>query len=299
MTNGFLYYAHNNEAVDYLRLSICSALTGHFFVKDFKATLITDEESLKALGKKDKKLLEACFENIKINNFIWQEKNQKQVVNVFDNKGLCMWWNKSRSNAYNDSDYDETVLLDVDFIFQDSHIDKIWGNNTPIMMNREIIPFSRKSDKCKFLADEDITVGPFAVPSYWATCAYFNRSQFSEDFFIFVNYVKNNWSTLCKIYHVPNSMYRNDHAFSIALYMANGFKEPGEEFELPFKYMLVTNDAKIHQLNHATTRFLYHTKNWQNPWNYVNVKDISYHCMNKLSILENYGAFIDFYGEGL
>lgn len=299
MKQGFLYYAHNNEIINYLKLAICSALTGHCYSKHFRATVITDDESIKSLTSDELRLLEKCFERVKINNQVWKDQNKKLFQNVFENKGSQDWWNKSRPSAYQDSDYDQTVLTDVDFIFQDSNIDKVWNSNTPVMFNQSVIPLSRQQDQHHYLSNTDQMVGRFTVPMRWATLVYFDRSEFSQDFFYFVNYIKENWFAVCKIHEINSSTYRNDHAFTIALYMANGFLKPEDQYNLPFNYVLTTHHAKIHQINLGLTRFLYHTPNQKTNWGYTNIQDISYHCMNKVSMLEHFGTFVDFYGENI
>jgi len=281
-SKGYLYYAFNNRETNYLKLAISSAITGRYYIDDFRATVITDEYSIRLLSKKDKKLLEKCFENI-----LFEDKIQKYSKLGRKNKNNSTrnnWYNTTRTNAFTNSKYEQTILVDADYIFQNDKTNLLWDSKTPIRINKDIIPLSNKKFNYEM-------VGKFTIPLYWATLVYFNRSDFSEQFFNLVNHIQENYEFYCVLYQIPNHQYRNDHTFSIALHMMNGFRILGSEYELPFKYIMTSREDIIHQLNIGTTRFLVRT----DKWHYLNLKDISYHCLNKKTLLELYNTFIEFY----
>lgn len=293
-SKGFLYYAHNNERINYLNLAICSAITGHYCLNNFRATVITDKYSLKTMSSEDLALLKKHFEYIKIDNQIFNlnRKNYRTVMHVFENKGNLPWHNRTRPNAYRDSPYDETILVDVDFIFQDSNLDSLWGSNTPIMMNRKVIPIINSTHAKKSKFPEEEMVGKFTIPLFWATLVYFNRSNFSKSFYNIVNHIHDNYEYYQKIYDFDRTMYRNDFSFSIALHMMNGFVIPGSEFEIPFKFILATTMDQAYRVDKNSTKFIVHTRDWKSLWHMVNIKGISYHCMNKISLKYKYEQFL-------
>ena len=295
--NGFLYYAHNNEEVNYLRLAICSSLSGHHFIDNFRVTVVTDDYSLAAMTEQDKNLMDKCFENIIIDNTFFKMKNYKSVVDVYDDKGLQPWYNGTRTNAYNDSPYNETILLDVDFIFQDRNLNKVFGLESPVKITKRIIPIlkSEKAEKTKFLRDEN--VGHFTIPMYWATLVYFNRSEFSKTFFDLVEHIKDNYFHYKKLYQVDDITYRNDYSFSMALHTMNGFRVPGPEFEIPYEFILTTSMDSVYRVDKGSTKFIMHSRDWPSQWHMFNIENISYHCFNKLSLLSKYDQFIEVYDE--
>jgi len=295
---GFLYYAHNNERINYLKLAICSALTGHYQLKNFKATIVTDDYSLEYLSKENKKILENLFENIKIDNRVFKTKyrNYRTVMNVFENKGTYPWHNRTRPNAYIDSPYDETILIDVDFIFQDNNLEKLWSSNTPIMMNKKIIPIinSNHAKRSNFFIEESLS--KFTIPLYWATLVYFNRSKFSETFFELIDNIHNNYLYYQKLYDFDKTMYRNDFSFSIALHMMNGFKiDTISNFEIPYKFILTSTMDDVYRIDKCSTKFIIYTRDWKAPWNIINIKNISYHCLNKVSLGMKFEQFLSSY----
>ncbi len=295
--NGFLYYAHNNEEVNYLRLAICSALSGHHFIDDFRATVVTDDYSLAAMTEKDKKLMDKVFENMIVDNTFFKMKNFRSVKDVYDDKGLQPWYNGTRHHVYNDSPYDETILVDVDFIFQDSNLFKLFGSESPVKITKRIIPIisDSKAKKTGFLGNEN--VGHFTIPMYWATLVYFNRNEFSETFFNLIEHIQDNYFHYRKLYQADDVVYRNDYSFSIALHIMNGFRTPGLEYEILYEFVLSTTMDSVYRVDKGSTKFIMHSRDWPGQWHMFNIEGISYHCMNKLSLLSKYDQFIEAYDD--
>lgn len=297
-TKGFLYYAHNNEEINYLKLAICSALSGFYYVNDFQASIVTDDISLKYTPKKDVKLIEKLFQDIKIDNDFYSKvkaPNMKTIFDVYENKGNLPWHNKTRPNAYNDSIYDETLLIDVDYIFQNSDTDKIWGSLHPLKMNRKVIPTVGSSHQKNFMFSDNQLIGSFSIPQYWATVVYFQKNNFCKTFFNLVNHIKENYNYYSRIYQIDNKLYRNDYTFSIALHIMNGYKVPNDEFNLPFNYVLLTHMDSIYHVENNCTKFIIHVRGSSKPWQPLKLEGLSYHAMNKVDMLRNYEKYLEAY----
>ena len=286
-SKGYLYYAFNNKETNYLRLAISSAVTGRYYIDNFRATIVTDKRSIEFLDEKNEKLFEKCFENILFEEEI-QKRSKLGRRTKNNNIARSDWYNTTRTNAFMDSTYEQTILIDADYIFQNDKTNLLWNSKTPIRINKDIIPLTNTKYNREM-------VGNFTIPMYWATLTYFDRSDFSKRFFDLVNHIQENYEYYCILYQIYDQIYRNDHTFSIALHMMNGFRTPGPEYELPFQYIMTSRKDIIHQLNVGSTRFLVWTDDWQSPWHYFNLKDISYHCLNKKTLVELYDTFIDFY----
>lgn len=291
-SKGFLYYAHNNNEVNYLRLAICSATTGKYQIPTFRATVVTDLNSMEWLTEQETALLFELFEEVKINdNF---QSDNKRLVLSDDSREISPWYNGTRPSAYYDSIYDETILIDVDFLFQDTNLDKLWGSNSPIMMNKDIIPIINEEEGIKvgFLPSE--MVGTFTIPMYWATVVYFNRSPISEEFFDLINHIKDNYFYYQRLYQVVDGSYRNDYSFSIALYMINGYVTPGREWEIPYKFVLSRQCDSVYRVDKGQIKMITkHTGSIQA----FNVQKTSLHCMNKISLILKYEELIEAYND--
>ncbi len=294
-TKGFLYYAHNG-AINYLKLSICSALSGRFQLSEFKATVVTDVESISSLDDSDRGLLYDLFEKVIIDDFFKVEQdNTRFVVDGQTTHGIQAWYNKTRFNAYEDSDYDETILIDVDFIFQDNNLEKLWGSEMPILMNKKIVPVLNEDDSRKLGFAKSEMVGGFTIPMFWATVVYFDRSDFSRDFFNMVNHIQDNYFYYQKLYQVNDKSYRNDFSFSIALHILNGYRTPGQEWEIPYGFVLSRQYDTVFRVDRGQILLILDVRNRKNPHQLFNVQKMSLHCMNKISLLEHYDRFIKVY----
>lgn len=296
-TRGLLYYAHNNEVINYLKLAICSALTARHHLNNFRATIITDKYSLESLNEQDNQLLSELFEYIKIDDTIFNHKNYRVVMHVYENKGRQPWYNRTRPNAYKDSIYDETVLIDVDFIFQDNFLDSVWNSENSVMLSKKTIPLVTRATAKKTNLPEEEMVSNFTIPLHWATIVYFKRDQFAKEYFDKINQIHENYLYYRTLYQIDESEYRNDYAFSIALHLMNGCVIPGPEYELPSKFIITSTMDHIYRIDKSSTKFILHTRTWPAPWHLFNLKQISYHCLNKVSLLMKYEQFLDVYAD--
>jgi len=294
-SKGFLYYAHNNGAINYLRLAICSAITGKYQISTFRAMVVTDDESLASLNEQDTKLLTSLFDMVKINNDF--KTDNRRVIETGGKREIHSWHNGTRPNAYTDSIYDETIMIDVDFLFQDNNLNKLWGSNTPILMNKDIIPIvnDRDSKHCGFLSHE--MVGNFTIPMYWATVVYFSRSDESIEFFNIINHIKDNYFYYQRLYQVEDQAYRNDYSFSIALYMINGFVTPGPEWEIPYKFILARTRDTVYRVDKGQVKMIVQTGNHSPMEQLFNVQKISLHCMDKVGLQFKYDELIRAYTD--
>ena len=297
-SRGFLYYAHNNDIINYLRLAICSATTGKFQIPTFRAMVVTDDKSLSSLSDEDKKRLTDLFEVVKINNdYEHKVSNRRLIMDGDKRHGVHSWHNGTRSNALTDSIYDETIMIDVDFVFQDNNLDKLWGSESPLMMNKYIVPIINNihSQKSKFKTSDRL--GNFSLPMYWATVVYFNRCEFTETFFELVSYIKDNYFYFQKLYQVADNAYRNDYSFSMALFICNGNRMPGPEWEIPYNFVLSTQKDEVARIDKGQIKLIISTYDWKAPKQMFNVQKMSLHCMNKVSLLDRYEEFMAVYND--
>jgi len=296
-SRGFLYYAHNNEAINYVKLAICSALTGKHQLKEFNAMLVTNKDSMKSLGGREMALLESLFDEVIFDDDYNKDSSDNMRVNVNGTQRTRVqpWHNITRMNAYEDSIYEETIMIDVDFLFQDANLEKLWGSISPVMMNKHIIPVVSESDGKNSGWNSSEMIGNFTIPMYWATVVYFNRSSFSKEYFDIISHIKNNYFYYQRLYQVEDNNYRNDYSFSMALSIANGSVPLGKEWEIPYKFVLTTHRDMVHRVSLGKTKIIVDTMNQKSPKQIFNVEKISIHCMNKLGLMEVYEDILKAY----
>ena len=137
MSRGFLIFAQNNEEIDYGRLSLICALMIKRNLKENRVCLATDSSTLEWVKRNYGDLFEQAIDDVVFVHD--QTNNQKKAFNdSVSTTKILTWRNQSRSSAYDLSPYDETVVLDSDYLVQDSAFDLVWGNDENILINKDI-----------------------------------------------------------------------------------------------------------------------------------------------------------------
>ena len=141
------------------------------------------------------------------------------------------WNNTGRSKAYELSPYDQTILLDSDYLIFDDNLLKILDSTTDYKIARHN----------KFVDHADhATMGKHSLPFLWATIVIFNRTPKSQHLFDLVSRIERNYPYYCRLYNVRDTSYRNDYAFTIADNILNGYCQDTENY-LPWSMISVAN----------------------------------------------------------
>ena len=141
---------------------------------------------------------------------------QSQNGNVrFDREGNTYEWrNFDRFKVYEFSPYDETVLIDSDYIQFDKSLLKLFDQ--PFDYRLQYNMQTPKAYNC----DE---MGPISLPMIWATVVLFRKTERSKIFFDLVGRIQRNFGYYRTLFGIPTGNYRNDFAFSIANIILNGY----------------------------------------------------------------------------
>jgi len=141
------------------------------------------------------------------------------------------WNNAGRSKAYALSPYDQTILLDSDYLVFDDNLLKILDSTTDYKIARHN----------KFVDHADHgNMGKHSLPFLWATIVIFNRTPKSQMLFDLVARIERNYSYYCRLYNVRDTIYRNDYAFTMADNILNGYTQDTENY-LPWPMISVAN----------------------------------------------------------
>lgn len=282
MSKGILMFAHNNEEIDYFKLAVVNSflIQKHLNIKDI--TVVTDshsyEYSKKELGKK---IINSAINNIiiveKDSNF--KRRNLRTFKDTSHTAKTLPFYNINRCNAYELSPYDETILLDVDYLIFSDVLNQCWGHNNELMMNWkwQDVMYDREFDGLDRLNNLGITM-------YWATVVYFKKTEYVETFFNFVKHVKNNTDFYKDLYKWPGNLYRNDYTFSIAAHMLGGFIDKNIS-QLPTTLYKTFDTDNIYKIVDDKTLYLYLEKS-KSPGDFIlsKWKGVDLHVMNKWAI---------------
>lgn len=141
------------------------------------------------------------------------------------------WYNLGRSSAYELSPYDQTILMDSDYLIFDDNLLKILstvGDYSIVKNNTFVDDITPKS------------MGPHSLPALWATVIAFNRTPKSQMLFDLVARIERNYSYYRKLYNIPTTNYRNDYAFTIADNILNGYTQDSSNY-IPWSIYTIAN----------------------------------------------------------
>ena len=281
-TRGVLMFAHNNTEIDYFRLAVVNALLVQKNLGIKNVTVVTDPHSLKQ-GEKTlgKRLIKKAINNIVVvdKDKRFKALNQRLYKDTSHTAKYLPFYNVNRCDAYEISPYDETLLIDVDYLILSDTLNHCWGHNNELMMNWKYqdIMYERKDSTLNRLYDMGITM-------YWATVVYFRKTEYVESFFNVVKHVRNNSQYYKDLYKWQGTLYRNDYSFSIAAHVMSGFVDKGIP-QLPTTLYKSFDTDDIHSALDENTIIMYLEKP-RSPGDFMLTKwqGVDLHIMNKWAI---------------
>lgn len=140
------------------------------------------------------------------NNF-----NQRYDI---DTGQFVQWNNFDRYSIYESSPYDETLVIDADYLVLDNNLLKIFDTDWDYLLQRNSYALTQEWPN---------TMGPYSLPFVWATVFAFRKTPRAELFFNLIKRIQNNYGYYHSLFNIRERNYRNDYAFAIADYILNGY----------------------------------------------------------------------------
>ena len=273
-------FAHNNSEIDYLRMAYVNAkLIQHHL--DVPVTVVTDEHSYKHLADTvSTKDMKSTFDKVIIKNkdADFKRNNTKVFRDTVHKQKSLSFYNLDRADCYEITPYDETILLDSDYIILSDTLNKCWDNKNSLMMNYEWqdINFNRKYELDR--------LNPASIAMYWATVVYFKKDEVSENFFTLCKHVRQNYSYYRNLYKWAGNTMRNDYVFSIAGHLLSGMQDKGIA-QLPFKlYKSFDFDDIDSVIDKNVIRMFVEKHDCHGEYLLAEWRDLDLHVMNKWAI---------------
>ena len=200
MTTGALIFAFNNEQTDYVSMAAWSAKNIHRHL-GIPVAVVTDYEN--PSGDFDYVI-----------NAQAQSGGQRYFSDYDTN---VTWHNTNRMDAYTLSPWNQTLVLDADYVVASDQL------RTVLTSQQNFLCYRWARDVTGLQTFEDLNYfGNHRMPMWWATVMMFRRGNSAELLFDTMQMVRDNWMHYRNLYKNPNPTYRNDHALSIALNILNG-----------------------------------------------------------------------------
>ena len=206
LSQGVLIFAFNNEATDYIAMAAWSAknIRRHL---NLPVAVVTDAPEAAAQNK---------FEHI-----IIAVPDTGGSRHFADYGTTVTWHNAGRVNAYKLSPFDQTLVLDADYVVASDQLLNV------LAIPQQFVAFKDSVDVANM--HEHGTWGQYNMPMWWATVMMFRRGNISQYIFDSMQMIRNNWQHYRDLYGIHQSNYRNDYALSIALGLVAGAEQSVHE----------------------------------------------------------------------
>ena len=252
MTTGALIFAFDNERIDYVALAAWSAdnIRRHL---NLPVCLITDRE----------------VDNGQFDHVIRIDRDRYMADQRWfdDLDSTVSWHNRSRADSYDLSPWDQTLLLDADYVVASSQL------QTVLAMPQQLICHGSAWDIVQAQPCHSInTFGRVNMPMSWATVMMFRRSSYAQDIFDIMQMIRDNWNHYRDLYNFGRGPYRNDYALSIAQHVVNGHQLNNKH--IPWQLMSVMPQHDFQQIKTDHYRV-------EHQGRYVEISNMDFHAMGK------------------
>jgi len=265
MTSGVLLFAYNNEQIDYVAQACFLAKRVKEYL-NLPTTLVTD----------DKKRVEEFYDSNVFDSIVVsdiQRKNKKTYHDGSLSKKVLDFKNFNRSDAYDVTPYDKTLVMDTDYIISNDLLAKCFTSNNNLMMYNNSMDVSgwREESEFEFISETSIKF-------YWATCVYFTKDLQNKTFFNLIKHIKENYNHYRSLYQITSTVFRNDYAFSIAAHIMGHVKE------LPGKMIYSTHKDILQKIDNSSIKLLVEKQDRVGEYTLLKSKGVNLHIMNKFSL---------------
>jgi hypothetical protein len=149
------------------------------------------------------------------------------------------WHNAGRITAYELSPFDQTLVLDADYVIASDRLLEV------LALPQQFAAFKDGFDPSSTTNLD--TFGAYNMPMWWATVMMFRRGNISQYIFDSMQMIRNNWNHYKDLYGMGRTVYRNDFALSIALGIVNGHTL--NHVDIPWGMATATHNQKLTQID--------------------------------------------------
>jgi len=274
MSKGVLLFARNNSQVDYLKQAYWLAKRVDQYL-GLPTSVITDNEDYLKDNFPD---YESVFDNVIVTEYTNGFTLKRYYDGALTQKRL-EFKNDTRPLAYDLTPYDETLLLDTDVVIADSIFNECFSQSNDFLIYKRAYDLAQFRDYTEFDYISDTS-----VDFYWATCVFFRKTSENKIFFDLLQHIQENWQHYNSIFQINSSVYRNDHAFSIAIHIMNGYQKGDFAGKMPGKLFYTTDKDELVELTDNSFMFLIEKEHHAGEYNVIRFKQNTVHVMNKFSL---------------
>jgi hypothetical protein len=285
MTKGVLIFALNNKHVDYIKIALFAAKNAKKYLK-CPVALVTDSKAwLESQYPNYLEIIDSVITIVnrptdKADEFYFNVKQQFRTYRDGDDSKRLEFKNDIRVKAFEISPFDETLVIDCDYIISNDNLKYCWDQPHDFLIYKTAQDLSYYRNDPRLL-----TISETSVDFYWATVFFFKKTENTRIFFGLLEHIEENWNFYRYLYQISYSLYRNDYAFSIAIHIMNGFQKGDWAANLPGTLYYTTDKDYVIAKNNNEMKFLIEKENYQGRYTISKTNSLSVHIMNKFSIL--------------
>jgi hypothetical protein len=279
MNKGVLIYAHNSRNLDYLDLSLISARLAKNNLK-VPVSLVSDKFTIEWAKKSGKiKTIEETFDQVILSDDYFHGYFRRLHDGVI-HKEEIPFLNKDRCSAWYLSPYDQTLLIDSDFLILSGSLNEYWDIDSDFIIaeGAEDLHFESR------LEYNDRYISEVGIKMRWATTIMFKKTDYSKKLFDTVTFIRDNYNYFGDLYRFDHRTFRNDISFSIANHILNGHENNEQVFFPPIPTSIdkdILVDVKENKL------ILLISSKYENSYTVCSRSNQDLHIMNKQSLIRN------------
>ena len=264
MSRGVLLFAFNNPKFNYYEMAVATARRANHFL-GLPVTIVTDESSVP----------NDCDYTFDKTILIDPDKNNIRDYNV--------WINKGRYQAYVLSPYDETILLDTDYMI----------NSDTLLKTFDIYDDFCCHDTTSFLMHPGVpqeVLSAYSFKTMWATVVTFRKTERARQIFECLKMIQDNYDHYANIHSFVGGVYRNDYALTLALRIVNGHTDNKQDI-IPWNLVHIGKNTSVHRNSDEefNTEFTVIYDSWKRgkiKKEYITLTGTDFHTMNKANFME-------------
>lgn len=227
MTTGALIFAFNNEKTNYVKLAAWNAERIRRFLR-IPVAVVTDSTDHD---------LPKWFDRV-----ISVDTPPGHSRYFEDYDASVTWHNSNRTDALALSPWDQTLLLDADYVVDSSGLTMVIESDKDFLCFRHSFDLTVPGGQHMLLP----TFGRYQFPMWWATVIMFRRSALAGHIFGSMQMIRDHWPHYRDLYGIDRATYRNDHALSIALGLVSGHSLAVDAIPWPMLSVLPGTELRRH-----------------------------------------------------
>lgn len=215
---GVCFFVYNNEELDYVDLAMLAAR----YVKEYlklPVCIITDEGTHDWLQQsQSQEDIDKFVDYIQITNDELKPNIRRHYDSPYT-EFKAQFSNSNKHKIWEYSPFEQTLLLDTDYIVKNSFLLKSFEYDGVAMFNNAL---SIRNDKPH---QNEILLYDQGIKMWWSTVVYFDRSDFSKMFFDLWSHIADNYQFYQFLYNFPGNLFRTDYCVSIAVHILSGMEQ--------------------------------------------------------------------------